>query len=57
MGSSLAAFLRSCRGARWEFPDFEFFDEMYARPVEQIKLSFAKAAGSVGRAFGRDDPR
>jgi len=24
---------------------------MYARPMEQIKLSFAKAAGRISRAF------
>src|SRR5579872_94348 len=43
IGSSLAAFSCRCRG----IPEFEFFDEMYARPVEQIKLSFAKAAGNI----------
>lgn len=30
---------------------------MYARPVEQIKLSFAKTASNIGRAFGRRRPR
>jgi hypothetical protein len=30
---------------------------MYARPAEQIKLSFADAASNIGRAFGRARPR
>jgi len=51
MGSSLAAFFAPAECARWEIRTSRFFDEMYARPMEQIKLSFAKAAGRISRAF------